>query len=154
MTNTSAIPYDDPDLAVGGDYIKWEMVGQTVIGTIIGFRKQMRVKADGTQFANGVYTLREDDGTEIFLEVGQVYLKGLFKEKQPQLGDRIRIVFESEERLAGKPSPMKKFTLDVVKGNANAGPINVSAPATAVDPVVAHLESQLGATVIDNKPPF
>lgn len=144
----SAIDYNDPDLAVGGDWVKWEMVGQTVIATVTGFKKQSRLKTDGSTVVNGVYSLREDDGTEVNIEVGQAFLKGLFKEKQVQIGDRIKIVYTSDERLPGKPSPMKKFSLDVSRGGA--------APAqTTTEAAHALLESQLGAKAVDSAPaPF
>lgn len=140
----SAIDYNDPDLAVGGDWVKWEAIGQTVIATVTGFKKQSRVKTDGSTVVNGVYALREDDGTEINIEVGQAYLKGLFKEKQVQIGDRIKIVYTSDERLPGKPSAMKKFTLDVARGGAATGGVNPE--------VVAHLQEQLGATPVNPAP--
>ena len=143
----TAIDYNDPDLAAGGDWVKWEMIGQTVIATVTGFKKQSRIKSDGSTIFNGVYSLREDDGTEINIEVGQAFLKGLFKEKQVQIGDRIKIVYTEDERLPGKPSPMKKFTLDVARANAATPDINAQAQKM--------LEDQLGAKpVAANTPPF
>lgn len=142
---TNVINYDDPTTFPSGQWVTWKEIGQAEIATIAGYATQERKKPDGSLVINPVYTLREDDGAEVLMEVGQAALKDLFKKERPQIGDRVRIIFVGEEKISGKPSPMKKFTLEVSRAGAQA-------PVTTANTAVANLQAGLGAQVIESTP--
>lgn len=149
MTTNQPDYANDPDLQAGGDWVKWETVGDQVTGTVTGFRKgPQRTKPDGSVSVNGIYEITKDDESVVNLEVGQVFLKGLFKDEQVSIGDRIRLTYSADEKIPGKPSAMKKFTLEIKKADQLA----VVPATTTTDAARATLESKLGAKQVDSAP--
>lgn len=116
------IDYDDPDIQVGGNWIKWETVGDNVVGTITAYAKKKRSKDDGSEVVNPIFHITKDDGSEVSMEAGQVGLKQALVGARPQIGDRVRITYTGNQKIAGKPSQMKLFTVEVSKAPATSAP--------------------------------
>lgn len=123
--------WDDPEVQpTGGDFVKFENVGDSVVGTITAIRKQRFQGDDGDQYAPQL-DLTLDDGTEVTLTAGQWQLKKLLIEQRPDVGDRIKVVH------TGKQGRSKLFTLAVKRGaSAEAEP----APAKADSATTASLK--------------
>lgn len=116
--------WDDPDLTVSDEFVKFENVGDTVTGEILNIRKH--VFDDGKVVPQLI--LRCGDGAERTVSAGQVRLKAALAEKRPGIGQTITITLsEIEKRSGGKT--LKHF--DVAVGGA--APAATSAPAAAAD---------------------
>lgn len=110
----------DPDFAIGGDYVTFANVGDTVTGKVIAVRKH--VWDDGSVSPQ---ILLDVDGQEKTVTAGQVRLKAALAEKRPQPGQHVTITLtEIEKRAGGKT--LKHF--DVQVGTPVAAP---AAPAPA-----------------------
>lgn len=143
--------WDDPEMKVGGDYIKFENVGDTITGTVLSVGAHRW--DDGS--VSPQVLLQTEDGEEKTITAGQIRLKAALAEKRPEVGDTLTVTYtELEKRAGGKT--LKHFSVDVSKG-ANKGftsaPISSSAPSSAddalagMDPaVVEALKAKLGAT--------
>lgn len=105
--------WDDPSLASGGDYVRFENPGDSVVGDVLNVG--LHTWADGKVSAQ--LTIRTDDGNDVTLTAGQVRLASALREQKPEAGDRIKVVFtEVEKRPGGKT--MKHFDVNVAKGGA------------------------------------
>ena len=105
--------WDDPALATGGDYVKFETPGDEVVGDVINVG--LHTWDDGSVCPK--LTIRTDDGNDVTLTAGQVRLKAALFEQRPDTGDRIRVKFtEVEKRPGGRT--LKHFAVDVAKGGA------------------------------------
>lgn len=105
--STELDPWADPDFAVGGDYVKFENVGDTVTGKVIAVRKH--VWDDGSVSPQ---VLLDVDGEEKTVTAGQVRLKAALAEKRPQPGQHVTITLtDIEKRSAGKT--LKHFDVQV-----------------------------------------
>jgi hypothetical protein len=113
--------WDDPELKINSDYIKFENPGDTASGTIVAIRAH---KFDDGNVVPQII-LNTADG-EKTVTAGQMQLKAMLADKRPNVGDTITITFtEVEKRSGGKT--LKKF--DVQVGAATAA----AAAATAGD---------------------
>lgn len=109
MTGNSI--WDDEDVQpTGGDFVKFNDVGDSVIGTITAIRKQRFEDSDGVTYAPQI-DLDTEDG-ERTLTAGAVKLRQLFIDQRPEVGDRIKVVH------VGKNGRVKLFTLDVRRAEA------------------------------------
>lgn len=118
--------WDDPEMKVNDDYIKFESVGDAVTGKIIDIRAH--------RFDDGKVVpqlLLDVGGEEKTLTAGQVRLKAALTEKRPNVGDVLTVkLTEIEKRSGGKT--LKHF--DVQVGGAStpaAEPAAASVPTTA-----------------------
>lgn len=109
--------WDDADLKAGGDFVKFDRVGDKVAGTITGIRKHRF--DDGSVAAQVFLTL--DDGEEKTLTAGQVRLKALFAEKRPDVGDHITVTMTQIEKRGGGKT-LKHFDLEVKPGTGDKPP--------------------------------
>jgi hypothetical protein len=107
--------WDDPDVKVGGDFVKFTAVGDRVAGTITGLRKYRF--EDGSVAAQILLTT--DDGEEKTVTAGQVRLKVALAEKRPEVGDHITITLSQIERRSGGKT-LKHFDVQVRQGTAPA----------------------------------
>lgn len=130
--------WDDPDLRVGGEFVKFENVGDTVSGTVNAVRAH---RFDDGSVAPQIL-LTTDDGEERTVTAGQVRLKAELATQRPEPGDHVVIQFTQEEKRSGGKT-LKHFTVQVTRGGAPA-PAPVAAPAAnpvaqpaAVDPAAA-----------------
>lgn len=113
--------WDDPELKINSDYIKFENPGDTTTGTIVAIRAH---KFDDGNVVPQII-LNTADG-EKTVTAGQMQLKAMLADKRPNVGDTITITFtEIEKRSGGKT--LKKFDVQVGAQHATA------AAATAGD---------------------
>lgn len=106
----------------GGDYVKFDEVGDQVIGVI----KDVR---EGRTFNNDPcpeLVLEDDDGDERIVTAGQVLLKQALAEKRPNVGDKIRITYSGVGEAQPGKAPPKEFTVDVKEG-----PFEMKQPAVS-----------------------
>lgn len=117
--------WDDPDLRVGGEFVKFENVGDSVSGIINAVRAH---RFDDGSVAPQVL-ITTDSGEERTITAGQVRLKAELATQRPEPGDHITVTFtEVEKRSGGKT--LKHFSVAVNRGGAPA------AAAPAVQPAV------------------
>lgn len=137
--------WDDPSLRVGGDYVKFEAVGDAIAGTVVSVGAHRW--DDGSVSPQLIINTSEGEKT---VTAGQIRLKAALAEKRPEPGDYITIELTNiEKRQGGKT--LKHFEVNVSKGVA---PLTSSAPVSAttdalkdIDPaVLAALQSKLGAS--------
>ena len=115
--------WDDPDLRVGGEFFKFDNVGDSIAGTVNAVRAH---RFDDGSVAPQVM-LTTDDGEEKTVTAGQVRLKAALAEQRPEAGDHISVTFtENEKRAGGKT--LKHFDVKVTRGGA---PAPAAAPAAA-----------------------
>lgn len=118
--------WDDPSLQVGGDYVKFENVGDSVQGELlsVGIHKWN----DGT--VSPQLIIRTEDG-EKTVTAGQIRLKAELAEKKPEAGDLIKITLSDiEKRQGGKT--LKHFDVQVKKATATADLLRDKLGATQV----------------------
>lgn len=124
--------WDEPEFRDGGEYVKFENVGDTITGTIVAIRAM--TWEDGTKSPQ---IILDCEGIERTVTAGQVRLKAALAEKRPEAGDFISITFTSLEKRSGGKT-LKHF--DVV---VNAG---VNPKATpAAEPSNSHSKEQIEA---------
>jgi uncharacterized protein YhfF len=108
--------WDDPELKINSDYIKFENPGDNATGTIVAIRAH---KFDDGNVVPQII-LNTADG-EKTVTAGQMQLKALLAEKRPNVGDNITITFtEIEKRSGGKT--LKKFDVQVGAAAVTAAP--------------------------------
>lgn len=139
---STASVWDDPDLRVGGEFVKFENVGDTVSGTVNAVRAH---RFDDGSVAPQVL-LTTDDGEERTVTAGQVRLKAELAAQRPEPGDHITITHTDVEKRSGGKT-LKHFQVVVTRGGKPAGAATpapaAAAPATAaaqpgaVDPAAA-----------------
>ena len=116
--------WDDPELKINSDYIKFENPGDTAKGVIVAIRAHKF--EDGNVVPQIILNTAEGEKT---LTAGQLQLKAMLAEKRPNVGDHITIVFtEIEKRSGGKT--LKKFDVQI---GATLSTATVAAAATAGD---------------------
>lgn len=119
--------FDYDKYAGGGDYVKFENVGDQVIGVI----KEVREGRDFSKNPCPELVLEVEDGEEKTVTAGQVMLKQALAEKRPQKGDKVRITYSGVGDAKPGQAPAKLFTVDVKEGPyelQNAAVSNSDAP--------------------------
>lgn len=114
--------WDDPELRVSDDYVKFEQIGDTVTGTILSIRAH--------RFDDGKAVpqlLLDTASGERTVTAGQVRLKAALGEKRPEVGQVITITLSDIEKRSGGKT-LKHFNVDI-GGAATPAPAP-SAPAT------------------------
>lgn len=118
--------WDDPEIRVGGDFVKLEQPGDTVAGTISAVRAH--TFDDGKKVPQVILTT--DDGEEKTLTAGQVRLKSALAEQRPEAGDHITVTLtELESRAGGKT--LKHFDVSIKRASeqqAQQAPAQPAAP--------------------------
>lgn len=118
--------WDDPDLRVGGEFFKFDNVGDSISGTVNAVRAH---RFDDGSVAPQVM-LTTDDGEEKTVTAGQVRLKAALAEQRPEAGDHISVTFtENEKRAGGKT--LKHFDVKVTRGGTPSATPAAAAPAPA-----------------------
>lgn len=103
----------DYDRYTSGDFVKFENVGDAVVGII----KEIREGKDFNSNPCPLLVLEvSDEGDEKTLTAGQVLLKAALAEKAPQVGDKVRITYSGIGEAKPGKAPAKVFTVDVKKG--------------------------------------
>lgn len=105
--------FDYKKYAGGGDFVKFDNIGDQIVGTI----KEVREGKDynGNPCPELVLEV-SDEGDEKTVTAGQALLKAALAEHAPSVGDRIRITYSGNSQ--GKPgrNPAKEFTVEVKPG--------------------------------------
>lgn len=114
--------FDYKRYANSGEYVKFENVGDQVIGVI----KEVREGRDFNGNPCPELILEDDDGEERTVTAAQVMLKASLAEKAPQKGDRVRIKYSGVGEAKPGKAPAKEFTVDV-----KSGPHEVKQPAVS-----------------------
>jgi hypothetical protein len=122
-------PWADPDFAIGGDYITFANIGDTVTGKVIAVRKH--IWDDGSVSPQ---ILLDVDGAEKTVTAGQVRLKAALAEKRPQPGQHVTITLTDIEKRAGGKT-LKEFSVIVGPVAAAPAAAPVAAAAPAADPL-------------------
>lgn len=100
----------------GGTYMRWDRVGDKVVGTITA----RRVGADFNGNPCPEIDVTTDDGEEITVGGGQANLKAQMLDLKPRVDDRISIEFSGEEKAE---KGMKKiFTVKVKAAERTPAP--------------------------------
>lgn len=105
--------WDDPEVKAGGEFIKFENVGDEASGTVTAVRVH---RWDDGSVSPQIH-LTTDDGEERTLTAGQVRLKVALAEQRPEVGDHLKVKFTSVEKRAGGKT-LKHFDVVVTKGKA------------------------------------
>ena len=137
--------WDDPGMKVGGNYAKFDNIGDAVTGKVISVGAHRW--DDGT--VSPQILLETADG-EITVTAGQVRLKAALAEQRPEVGDTLSIrLSDIEKRSGGKT--LKHFDVKVAKGAGDpwASPVSQAVDTSGVDPkVLEALKKELGATPV------
>ena len=128
--------WDDPELRIGGEFVRFEQPGDTISGTVNAVRAH---RFDDGSVAPQIL-LTTDDGEERTVTAGQIRLKTELSMQRPEPGDHVTITFtEIEKRSGGKT--LKHFQVKVDRGGkATPVPVPAAQPAAAggaVDPAAA-----------------
>ena len=118
--------WDEADMRPDSNYVKFESVGDKCVGTIDGIA--IHTFQDGKR-APKLY-IRDDDGEVATLTAGQFELKTKLAELRPEVGDRIAIVYTSQERLEGGKT-LKRFDVQVKRNGGAAAPVPASAVSSS-----------------------
>lgn len=129
--------WDDPDLRVGGEFVKFENVGDSVSGTITAVRAH---RFDDGSVAPQVL-LVDDNGEERTVTAGQIRLKTALAEQRPEAGDHISIAFTQVEKRAGGKT-LKHFDVKVTRGGAPVQAAPAAAPTATPAPEAAPAADQ------------
>jgi len=105
--------WDDPDLITPSNFVKFENVGDKVVGEVLAVQR-------GNDF-NGKpcpqIIVRTDDGEERTVTAGQAQLRAKLADPEhgrPRPGDRIAIVFTRTEKV--DKGTLKHFDVQVKRG--------------------------------------
>lgn len=119
--------WDDPEIREGGEFVRFDQVGDTVSGTITAIRTH---RFDDGKVVPQIL-LTTDDGEERTMTAGQIRLKTALAEQRPEAGDHLTVTFTQNEKRAGGKT-LKHFEVKVRRGGAPApAPTPVAAPAPA-----------------------
>lgn len=146
MTTAPASIWDDPSLRVGGDYVKFDNIGDSVNGVVIAIGAHRW--DDGSVSPQIVLDTVDGEKT---ITAGQIRLKAALAEKRPEADDVLTIkLTDIEKRSGGKT--LKHFEVTVVKAVKSAtykAPADVADPLSGLDPaVLAALQEKLGAVQV------
>lgn len=115
--------WDSPGMSVGGDYVKFEQVGDRVAGTIV----EVTVKRWDDGSISPQLLLDTPDGPKT-VTAGQIRLKAALAEQRPEKGDHITITLADIERRSGGKT-LKHFDVTVQRATA----ATQTAPAGVMD---------------------
>lgn len=117
--------WDSPDMRVGGDFMSFDKVGDSIAGTINAVRAH--------RFTDGSVApqllLTTDDGDEKTVTCGAIRLKIRVAELRPEPGDHVSIRLESEEPRGGGKT-LRHWDVTVTRAGATP-PAQAQAPTTA-----------------------
>lgn len=118
--------WDDPEIREGGDFVKFDTVGDRVAGTVNAVRSH---RFDDGKVAPQIL-LTTDDGEERTLTAGQIRLKNALAEQRPEAGDHLTVVFTQNEKRAGGKT-LKHFEVTVRRPGTGTAPAPAAAQPTA-----------------------
>lgn len=104
--------FDYGKYATSGEFVKFENVGDQIIGVVKDIREGRTFNGDPCP----ELILETEDGEERTVTAGQVLLKTALAEKAPQKGDKVRITYSGVGEAKPGKAPAKVFTVDVKAG--------------------------------------
>ena len=104
--------WDSPGMSVGGDYIKFEQVGDSITGKVV----EVTVKRWDDGSICPQLLIDTPDGVKT-VTAGQVRLKAALAEQRPEQGDTITIRLSDIERRSGGKT-LKHFDVNVARATA------------------------------------
>lgn len=104
--------WDDPEVQVNDDYVRWETPGDAVTGTVVFITKHTFPDGKVAPQLN----IEDADGNVRILTAGQMQLKAKLGELRPEVGDTIYVKFERTEKRDGGKT-LKVFDVRVKKGD-------------------------------------
>jgi hypothetical protein len=107
--------WDDPEVRTGGEFVKFENVGDGVTGVITAIKKH---RFDDGNVVPQIH-LTTDDGDDRTLTAGQVQLKAKLSAERPEVGDRLTVTYTKQEKRSGGKT-LKHFEVAVTRGGAPA----------------------------------
>lgn len=116
--------FDYDKYAVAGEYVKFENVGDYVVGIIKDIREGRTFNGDPCP----ELILEDDDGAERILSASQVLLRAALAEQRPDIKDKIRVEYTGVGEAKPGKAPPKQFEVKVKKG-----PHELQAPAVGDD---------------------
>lgn len=102
--------WDDPDVKVSTDWMKFDAVGDNVEGTIAKLGK--KTWPDGSVGIE--ITFKEEDVPAV--TASQVLLKTALFNLKPEAGDKVRIELGAVEKRPGGKT-LKQFKVDLTRGS-------------------------------------
>lgn len=125
--------WDDPEIREGGEFVKFETVGDTISGTITALRTH--------RFEDGKVVpqvlIATDTGEERTITAGQVRLKAALSSERPEPGDHLTVTYTQNEKRAGGKT-LKHFDVAVRRAGAPAAVAAAPPAAPAPAPTVAN----------------
>lgn len=103
--------WDDPEIKTGGEFVKFEQIGDSISGTIDAVRTH---RFDDTGVAPQIL-LTTDSGEERTLTAGQIRLKAALAAERPEQGDHLKVTLTQIEKRAGNRT-LKHFEVKVTRG--------------------------------------
>jgi hypothetical protein len=97
-----------------GNYVVFENIGDNVAGVV----EAVRLGTDFNGAACPELIVRTADGAERTVTAGQKVLQSELSDKEPEVGDRIAIVYSGQGPAKPGRAPAKLFDVVVKKGNA------------------------------------
>lgn len=134
--------WDDPEIREGGEFVKFETVGDTISGTITAVRSH---RFDDGKVVPQIL-LTTDDGAEKTMTAGQVRLKAALAAERPEAGDHLTVTFTQIEKRAGGKT-LKHFDVTVRRAGAPATPAATPTPAPAANGVPAGVDPAVWAVL-------
>ena len=119
------MPFDYSKYTSGtGAYVKFENVGDRVIGVVKEVREGRTFKGNPCP----ELVLEDESGEERIVTASQVMLRAALAERQPQPGDKVRIIYSGVGEAKPGQAPPKLFSVDV-----KPGPHQLQHPTVAND---------------------
>lgn len=118
--------WDDPDLKVNSEYVRFDQIGDTVTGRVLSIKAH---RWDSGEVSPQI--LLDCDGEERTVTAGQVRLKAALAEKRPERGDVLTITLADIEKRSGGKT-LKHFDVSVRHG-AQPEPEPEAKPASVDD---------------------
>src|SRR5699024_8788516 len=134
------------DLRVGGDFVKFENIGDAVAGVVNTVRAH---RFDDGGVAPQLL-LTTDDGEEKTVTAGQIRLKAALAEQRPESGDHISIKLSDIEKRAGGKT-LKHFDVNVNRGGTSTqSPTPAPAAKPAEAPATESVDTNAAAAALAN----
>ncbi len=90
-----------------GVFVKWETVGDSFTGTVVGIREHTFDKEKGPVVLLDLTP--RGGGDPVTMSLDKVDLRRKVAELEPQVSDELRVTFTGTEKLPNSPQPMKLF---------------------------------------------
>jgi hypothetical protein len=128
--------WTDPEFSAGGEFVKFENIGDTITGRIT------LIKAHRFEDGKVVPQISLDcNGEERTLTAGQIRLKAELVAQRPDVGDTLTVTLSDIEKRAGGKT-LKHFAVDITRGG-KAAPKPAAAPAAKAPPAAPATADQL-----------